>query len=248
MALKISVITAVFNNRQTIADALDSTLSQSHENLETVVIDGGSTDGTRAVLQAYGDRLSIMVSEPDKGIYDALNKGIRRASGDIIGVMHSDDLFADREVLARIAAAFADPAVQAVYGDLLYVRKGDPARVVRYWRAGEFSPRKLGWGWMPPHPTLYLRRAVYERAGGFDTRYRIAADYDYILRIFSDMALNPVYIPDVLVKMRIGGSSNRSLSNIICKSHEDWTALRRNRVGGLGTLIWKNLRKLGQFF
>lgn len=248
MALTISVITAVFNNAQTVADALDSVLSQSYRDVETVVIDGGSTDGTQEILRTYSDRLSILVSEPDKGIYDALNKGIGKATGDVIGLMHSDDVFADANVLARVAAVFVDPTVQAVYGDLLYVRKSDTGDVVRYWRPGEFSRRKLVWGWMPPHPTLYLRRSVYGRVGGFDTRYRIAADYDHILRVFSEPALNPVYIPTVLVKMRLGGSSNRSFSSIIRKSLEDFHALRQNRVGGLGALSWKNLSKLRQFF
>ncbi len=248
MALNISVITAVYNNRETVADALDSTLSQTYSDVDLVVIDGASTDGTQEILQAYRDRLSLLVSEPDKGIYDALNKGIRYATGDVIGFMHSDDVFGDCEVLARIAAAFADPTVQAVYGDLLYVRKDDTSKVVRYWRAGEFSSRRLSWGWMPPHPTLYVRRAVYERVGSFDTRYRIAADYDHILRVFSDPKLNPIYIPEVLVKMRLGGSSNRSLSNVIRKSREDYSALRCNGTGGFGTLIWKNLSKIRQFF
>lgn len=247
MALTISVITAVYNNRQTIAEALDSTLVQTHPFVETVVVDGASTDGTRELLRGYADRLSILVSEPDKGLYDALNKGIRLATGDVIGFMHSDDVFGDDEVLARVAAAFADPSVLAVYGDLLYVSKDDPSKVVRCWRAGKFSRRRLCWGWMPPHPTLYVRRDVYEQVGGFNTRYRIAADYDHILRVFSIPLLNPVYIPEVLVKMRLGGSSNRSLSNIIRKSREDFSALKRNRIGGVGTLVWKNLSKLGQF-
>lgn len=244
----ISVITAVYNNRATIANALDSILGQSYPTVESVVIDGASTDGTRELLHDYASRLSVVVSEPDKGIYDALNKGIRHATGDVVGFMHSDDEFGDCMSLERIAEAFADPSVQAVYGDLLYVRKDDPSKVVRYWRAGMFSQRRLGWGWMPPHPTLYVRREVYERVGGFDTRYRIAADYDHILRVFSDPRLNSVYIPEVLVKMRLGGSSNRSMANIILKSREDFDALRRNRVGGLGTLAWKNLSKISQFF
>jgi len=247
VAVTISVITAVYNNRTTVADALDSTLAQSHPRVETVVIDGASTDGTKELLQGYAKRLSVVVSEPDAGIYDALNKGLRYATGDVVGFMHSDDVFAHSDVLARIASAFVDPRVRAVYGDLVYVRQHDPKKVVRYWRAGPFSARRLRWGWMPPHPTLYVRRAVYEQVGGFDCGYRIAADYEHILRIFADPELTPFYIPEVLVRMRLGGKSNRSLSNIIRKSHEDWNALRRNRVGGLGALVWKNLSKVGQF-
>ena len=245
--LKISVITAVHNNCETISAALDSVLGQSGVDIELVVIDGGSTDGTLEVLRSYADRLHVLVSEPDQGIYDALNKGIRRASGEVVGFLHSDDLFADSDVLSRIAAAFADPGVGAVYGDLLYVRKDNPDQVVRYWRSGEFSGRRLGWGWMPPHPTLYVRRRVYERHGLFDTSFRIAADYDFILRALSQNRVGVRYIPKVLVKMRVGGASNRSLRNILQKSSEDLRALRGNGVGGMGALIWKNLSKLPQF-
>ena len=245
--MKVSVITAVYNNLGTIAQALDSVLAQDHPDVELIVIDGGSTDGTQAVLRAYADRLAVLVSEPDQGIYDALNKGIARAGGGVVGFLHSDDLFADAGVLSRIAAAFAEPAVEAVYGDLHYVGKDNPEQVVRYWRAGEFAGRRLGWGWMPPHPTLYVRRSVYEQIGLFDTSFRIAADYDFILRLLGRKKRGVRYIPEVLVKMRVGGASNRSLRNIVRKSSEDLRALRSNRVGGVGALIWKNLSKLPQF-
>jgi glycosyltransferase len=247
-ALKISVITAVFNNRQTIAAAIDSALSQAGAQIELIVIDGGSTDGTLGVLRGYEEHLAVLVSEPDRGMYDALNKGIQRATGDVVGFLHSDDLFADERVLARIAAAFADPDVGAVYGDLQYVSKDDPDVVVRYWRSGEFSQSRLGWGWMPPHPTLYVRRAVYDRLGAFDLRYRIAADYDTMLRFLGKGKVRAAYIPEVLVKMRLGGASNRSLANIVRKSWEDYLVLRRNGIGGVGALAWKNLSKVKQFF
>jgi glycosyltransferase len=245
--MKISVITAVYNSRDTIAEALDSALAQTHPDVELIVIDGGSTDGTREVLQGYADRLAVLVSELDHGIYDALNKGIARASGEVVGFLHSDDLFADASVLSRIAAAIVDPAVDAAYGDLLYVRKDDPSRVVRTWRAGAFTPGKLAHGWMPPHPTFYVRRAVYQRLGGYDTSYRIAADYDCMLRFLGKGGIRAVYIPEVLVKMRVGGASNRSLRNILQKSREDYRALRVNGVGGVWALVWKNLSKLPQF-
>jgi glycosyltransferase len=245
--MKISVITAVYNNRDTVAQALDSALAQDHPNVELIVIDGGSTDGTLQVLQGYADRLAVLVSEPDRGIYDALNKGIARASGDVVGFLHSDDLFSDVAVLSRIASAFADPAVDAAYGDLLYVRKDDPSTVVRTWRADAFTPSRLAHGWMPPHPTFYVRRTVYERLGGYDTTYRIAADYDCVLRLLGRGGVRAAYIPEVLVKMRVGGASNRSLRNILQKSREDYRALRVNGVGGMAALAWKNLSKLPQF-
>jgi glycosyltransferase involved in cell wall biosynthesis len=245
--MKISVITAVYNNRDTIGQALDSALAQDHPNVELIVIDGGSTDGTLEVLQGYADRLAVLVSEPDRGIYDALNKGIERASGDVVGFLHSDDLFADAAVLSRIGTVFADTKVDAAYGDLLYVSKDDPSRVVRTWRADAFTPARLERGWMPPHPTLYVRHSVYDQHGVFDTSYRIAADYDFVLRFFGRTKGEIRYIPEVLVKMRVGGASNRSLGNIVRKSSEDWRALRKNGVGGVGALVWKNLSKITQF-
>ena len=243
----MSVITVVFNNRESIAAALDSVLAQTNVDYELVVIDGGSTDGTLEVLNRYTERIAVLVSEPDRGIYDALNKGIQRASGDVVGFLHSDDLYADTGVLSRLANTFADPGVDVVYGDLVYVSKVNQDQVVRYWRSGAFSGRRLGWGWMPPHPTLYVRRSVYRQIGLFDITFRIAADYDFILRLLSRKGVKVRYIPEVLVKMRVGGASNRSLRNIVRKSSEDLRALRRNGVGGVGALIWKNLSKLQQF-
>ena len=220
--------------------------SQSHRDIEHVVIDGASTDGTQEILAAHRDRIAVLVSEPDDGIYDALNKGIGLASGEVVGFLHADDIFADDQVIARIAAAFRDLAVDAVYGDLVYVSKTDTQRVIRHWKAGHFSKTRLSWGWMPPHPTFYVRRRVYEQLGAFDTRHRIAADYDCILRFLCRGGIVPAYIPEVLVKMRVGGASNRSLANIVRKSREDYRILRSNGVGGVGAWAWKNLSKLRQ--
>jgi glycosyltransferase involved in cell wall biosynthesis len=244
--MKISVITAVWNNCETVAQALDSVLSQTHTDVEMIVIDGASTDGTREVLERYRDRLAVLVSERDAGIYDALNKGIALANGDVIGFLHADDLLADSTVLARIASAFTRD-IDGVYGDLLYVRKQNPSQTVRYWRSRPFTPDLCGKGWMPAHPTLYLRRAVYHQHGQFDTSYRIAADYDFMLRILM-AGTKVVYLPAVLVKMRVGGISNRSLGNLLRKSREDLRALQQNRVGGIWALLRKNLSKLPQFF
>lgn len=245
--LKISVVTAVFNARETINSALASVARQNWTSVEHVVIDGESTDGTLEILRNDLDERAILFSESDRGIYDALNKGILRSTGDVIGFLHADDVYADDLVLERIAAVFADPLVGAVYGDLQYVRRDDLDCVIRHWKSNPFSANKFAWGWMPPHPTLYVRRSWYDRIGVFDTRYRIASDYHMMLRLLSQKELNPVYIPEVLVKMRVGGVSNRSLKNVIRKSREDLDALRRTGVGGLGALAWKNLSKLRQF-
>jgi glycosyltransferase involved in cell wall biosynthesis len=220
--LRISVITAVRNRIATVGEALDSVISQSWPDLQHIVIDGVSTDGTLELLEGRRNDIAVLVSERDSGIYEALNKGLALATGEVIGLMHSDDIYADERVLADVAAAFADPKIDAVYGDLEYVSKDDTSRVIRRWRSGEYSRARLAQGWMPPHPTLYLRRHVIERWGG--------------------------YVPRVLVKMRVGGESNRSPGRVLRKSREDYRALRRNGIGGFGTLIRKNISKVGQFF
>ena len=247
---KVSIITATRNCAETVYHCLRSVAEQSWSLREHIVIDGASNDGTLEILEGQRDQLAVLISEPDGGIYSALNKGLSVASGEIVGFLHADDVYAGPHVLANIAAAFADPSVCGVYGDLEYVSKKHPEKVVRRWRSGLFSRRRLAWGWMPPHPTLYVRREWYERLGGFDTRYRIAADYFSILQLFSQPGFVAVYLPQVLVKMRIGGLSNGSLRNILRKSREDLDALRRLGVGawwGVGTLAWKNLSKISQF-
>lgn len=247
MSLRISVITAVFNGARTIAEAVESVRDQLQADVEHVVMDAGSTDGTIEILESYRSSIAHLSSEPDKGIYDGLNKGIRRATGDVIGFMHSDDMFASRSALQRVARAFEDPAVDAVYGDLLYVHRSDPSRVIRYWKAGGYQRARLLHGWMPPHPTFYVRRGVYERFGDFDTRFRISADYENMLRILWGGHANAAYIPEVQVRMRAGGVSNRSLLNLVKKSCEDFVALRQNGISPTHALMLKNMSKLPQF-
>ncbi len=246
--IKISVVTAVYNRHKTVGQAIESVLGQSYQAIEIIAIDGASTDGTLATLELYRPRLGLLISERDQGIYDALNKGIKHATGDVVGFLHADDIFEDSEVLAKVAAAFQDPTIDAVYGDLVYVRHDDISHVIRYWKSGHYDNAALFRGWMPPHPTFYVRRSIYERLGGFDTRYRIAADYDTILRFLAVGKIHAVYIPEVLVRMRAGGVSNRSLKTIISKSIEDFDILKRNQVGGIITLFKKNFSKLSQFF
>jgi glycosyltransferase len=245
--VKVSIVTVVFNRRDSIEDTLVSVGRQTHSDIEHIVIDGGSDDGTREILEKYRSRIDVLVSEPDRGIYDALNKGIERSSGDVVGFLHADDVFAGDDVVSKIAEKFSSASVEALYGDLIYVSKGDVRRVIRKWHAGQFSPKRLAWGWMPPHPTFYARREVYDRLGAFDTGFNIAADYDCMLRFLARGGVVPVYLPEVMVRMRTGGVSNSSVRGIIRKSVEDYVILRRYGVGGLGTLIFKNLRKVGQF-
>lgn len=246
--IKISIVTAVYNRADCVGDAIRVLQSQTLSNFEHIVIDGGSTDDTLHILRRSLDERSVLISEADDGIYDALNKGLALATGEVVGFLHSDDFYADQHVLEAVAEAFSDPLVDAVYGDLDYVAESDTSRIVRHWCSGEFSQTKLKHGWMPPHPTLFLRRAVIEAWGGFDTSFKIAADYDVILRYFTKGNVNSIYIPRVLVKMRMGGDSNGSLAKVWLKTREDYVALRRNKVGGIWTLLNKNFRKVSQFW
>lgn len=233
-------------------DTIDSVLSQDYPNIEYIVIDGGSTDGTVDMIKSYDGSISKYISEPDNGLYDALNKGIALATGDVVGFVHAADLFADSSVLSSVARIMNESGSVAVYGDLLYVAKDDCLRTIRYWRSGEYCPSRLKYGWMPPHTALYITKDVYERAklaNGqyFDTSFRIASDYDFMMRVLAKLKVHPVYLPKVLVKMRVGGASNRSIRNLFRKSREDYRAIRRNNIGNFGTLLAKNFRKLPQF-
>ncbi|WP_108222455.1 glycosyltransferase family 2 protein [Cereibacter azotoformans] len=245
--MKVSIVTAVLNRRSTIVETISSVQGQSYKNVEHVIQDGGSTDGTLEEVARFPADAISLESARDGGIYSAINRGIERSTGDLVGLLHSDDFFPHDKVLERIVYAFRDPAVDGVYGDLDYVFANDSSKTLRHWKAGFYSPTKLAFGWMPPHPTLYLRRGVFLRHGAYDTSFRISADYDAMLRWLANGHIRLAYIPEVLVKMRTGGESNRSLGHILRKSREDLRALRRNEVGGMGTLILKNVSKLSQF-
>lgn len=244
---KISIVTAVYNRAATVGDAILSVQRQSHPLVDHVIQDGGSTDGTLEIIKAHMEMRTALKSERDRGIYDAINRGMKRAQGDVIGLLHSDDVFAHDNVLAQVSEAFADPEVDCVYGDLQYVAADDTSRVIRHWKSGTYKRDILRHGWMPPHPTFFLRRSVLVRFGDYDTSYQIAADYDAMLRWLWGGRIRAAYIPDVLVKMRVGGESNRSLGRIVQKSREDYRALKSNGVGGFGALALKNLSKIRQF-
>jgi len=247
--MKVSIITATYNSAHGIEACLDSILSQDYKNIECLVIDGKSIDQTiEIVLEKQKKHSSInMVSEPDKGIYDALNKGVNLASGDIIGFVHSDDLLASSSIISEIVGKIKDEELDGVYGNLQYVNKNNITKIVRLWKSRGFDPDLLRRGWMPPHPTLFLRKKVYEKHGRFDLAYKIAADYDFMIRILKDKTLKFGYLPKVITKMRVGGASNRSIKNIIKKSIEDYRAIRSNNIGGVITLLLKNTSKIKQF-
>ncbi len=245
--MKISIITATYNSARTLQHTIDSLLSQSFTEWEHIVIDGGSQDETVDIVRRneslYHGRCRC-ISEKDTGIYNAINKGVRLATGNIIGILNSDDVLAGGEVLQTMADTFGRTGAQVVYGDLMYCR-GE--HIVRYWKSNTFVPSNLKYGWMPAHPTFYCRREVYEALGQYDERLRISADYDFMLRVLC-RGYRVAYIPQVLVKMQVGGISNRSPRMMWKKSCEDVVALRQNRVGcGWLTVFVKNIRKVVQF-
>jgi glycosyltransferase len=229
---------------------MDSVLGQSHTDIEYLIIDGGSTDGTLDLIKANAKKHQQIqwVSERDKGIYDALNKGIAMATGAIIGFVHSDDYLADPEVISNIAKEFQTSPVDGVYGDLHYVKSGATHKVVRNWKSQAFNSKLLRKGWMPAHPTLFLKADVYKTYGVFDLQYEIAADYDFVLRIFQQQHLKFKYLNTVITKMRVGGASNKSLKNLIKKSTEDYKALKKNKIPfPIVVLCYKNGSKLIQW-
>ncbi len=245
MKPSITIITACFNSESTISTTIESVLSQTYPEIEYLVIDGGSCDQTLSRIERYRGRISKVVSEKDHGIYDALNKGIALSSAQVIGFLHSDDRFAHPRVIERLVETLVRDGTDGVYSDLEYVRS---EKVLRHWKSAPFRPGLLSRGWMPPHPTLYLRRSVYDRVGLFDLRYRIAADYDFILRAFLEKDLRWSYLPEVTVQMRVGGASNGSLKQLFRKSTEDFAILSSQGINPWAALVMKNASKLPQFF
>lgn len=240
--MKISVITVCYNSAETIGHTLRSAREQTHDNVEHVIVDGGSKDNTLGVVAAEGPHIVKIISEKDKGIYDAMNKGIALASGEIIGFINADDFYASSDVLVKVAAVFNDPNVDACYGDLCYVKQDDTDTLVRYWKSSDFHSGAFESGWCPPHPTFFVRREVYQRFGGFDLSYKIAADMELMMRFLEIYKIHAKYIPDVLVKMRMGGTTNKNLSNIFRQNKEILRALQSH---GLRSSVWRLIgRKL----
>lgn len=227
--MKISVITVAYNSQKTITDTLDSVSNQIYKNIEHIVIDGASTDKTLKLIKNHSNINIRLLSEPDTGIFDAMNKGFIMASGEVIGFLNSDDIFSDCFALDKIATAFRDESVHACYGDLVYVNK-DNSHVVRYWKSKPFSTGDFGKGWCPPHPTFYVRKSTIERLGLFDQSYKMGADVEFMMRYLERGNINAVYIPNTLVRMRIGGTSNQSWKNIFQQNQSIFLALKKNGI------------------
>lgn len=243
----VSIITTSFNSRSTIADTLESVKSQTYPDIEHIIIDGLSTDGTQELVSGY-QHVAQFISEKDKGIYDAMNKGILAANGDIIGILNSDDFYPSPLVIEKIVRQFEETGCDAVYGDLVYVDKLDTRKVVRYWRAGQYKPGLFKWGWMPPHPTFFVRKEIYQRYGMFDLNLNTAADYELMLRFIHKHGIKLGYLREILVKMRAGGASNASLRRRLSANRADKKAWIQNGIEPYWfTFYLKPLRKIGQF-
>ena len=245
--MTISIITATYNSAATVRDTLSCIASQQYPFIEHIIVDGVSNDNTLGIVNEF-THVAKVVSEKDKGIYDAMNKGVQLATGDIIGILNSDDFYTDPSILAKVAAAFEDPAIDAVYGDLQYVKPNDLQAVTRTWKSGRFQQKYLYYGWMPPHPTFFVRRHIYEKCGLFNTTLRSAADYELMLRVLLKYNATVRYIPEVLVKMRAGGMSNASLKNRLNANKEDLMAWKLNDLKPYFFTTWlKPIRKILQF-
>lgn len=247
--MKISLITVVFNGEKYLKDCIESVIGQTYTDLEYIVIDGGSTDGSLAIIDRYKDHIQQFVSEKDNGMYDALNKGIKMASGEVIGILNADDMLASPDVLLAVVTCFAANSTDGVYGDLNYVNPQYPSQIIRKWISKPFTRKDFEQGWMPAHPTLYLKRQLFKHYGDYALDFGSAADYELMLRYFYFFKLNAIYLPKLLVKMRTGGMSNASLGHRYEALLNDYKALQANKVSlPIYALLLKKVSKIGQFF
>jgi len=247
--MKISIVTVAYNSAATLGDTLRSVATQTYPHIEHILIDGGSTDGTAAVVKQYGGHLSRYLSEPDRGIYDAMNKGLALATGHIVGFLNSDDMFAQPGSVAEISTGFDTPNVDAVYGDIVMVDPVDLQLVRRYWRPGAFKDGACARGWMAPHPTLYIRREILMSAGGFNPEYSLAADFDLELRLFECMKVRANYIPSTLVRMRMGGATTSGIKNIWRGNIEASRSVKSHGFsGGVSFIASKLIGRIHQYW
>jgi glycosyltransferase involved in cell wall biosynthesis len=247
--MKISIITVVYNNERTIRDAIQSVIGQSYKNIEYVIIDGNSKDNTVNIINEYKEKIGFFVSEKDNGLYDAMNKGIQNCTGDVIGILNSDDLYQDFNVIESVMEQFNnDPELDILYGDLVYVKSDDTNKVVRNWKSKEYYNNFFENANVPPHPALFVKNHVYKQAGLFDLQYKLAADYELMLRMFKKHNFKSKYINRLIIKMRLGGATNQSVSNIVNQNKEILKAWKNNNLGAPFYLMpLRILKRLAQF-
>ena len=246
--MKISIITVAYNAHATIKDAITSVLGQTYKDIEYIIIDGGSTDSTMDIVNEYKDKISKIVSEPDKGLYDGMNKGIKLATGDVIGFLNSDDVYTNNFVIEKVVNKLNETKSDLCYSDLVYVDKYNLDKVIRYWKSGTYKEGSFKNGWMPPHPTAYIKKWVYDKYGGFDITLPMASDFEILFRFMDKYKIKSSYIPSVLVKMRLGGVSNKSIFNVIKQNLVIMDVLRKGKIKiSPFFLCSKMIEKLKQF-
>ena len=246
--MKISIITVCYNSATTITDTLSSVGDQSYDNIEHIVVDGGSSDGTIELLKRYGKRVSKLVTGPDNGIYDAMNKGIALATGDYVAYLNADDFYTNNKVIQQVAKAIHETNTDAIFGDLSYVKRNNPETRVRYWKSQMFQPGSFVRGFAPPHPTFFMKRNLLNELGGFDLSYSLASDFDLMFRALEIKKYTSTYMPLELTQMRTGGATNISLKNIIRQNQEILRCLRAHGEGvsTVGFIARKVLSRMRQ--
>jgi glycosyltransferase involved in cell wall biosynthesis len=247
--MKVSIITIAYNSEETIEDTIRSVVSQSYSDIEYIIIDGGSTDRTLEIVAKYSDKVSKLVSEKDKGIYDAMNKGVQIATGQIVGILNSDDVYADSAVIQDVVDQFKADECDALYANLVYVNREDTALVTRTWISGSYKEGQFRKGWMPPHPTFFIKKDWYDKFGLYSLKLKVSADYELMLRMVHKNKAKLSYLDKIITKMRVGGVSNVSIKNRIQANKEDRQAWKMNDLKPAAfTSIRKPLSKVSQFF
>lgn len=244
--MKVSIVTTCYNREKSIRQAIESVLAQEHATIEYILVDGASTDRSLAIINEYRDRISLIISEPDRNMYEAINKGIRRATGDIVGLLHSDDFFYSPQTVAHIVEEFKKTGADIVYGNGLFVAPQQTDKVIRNWISGTYGKNKIGRGWLPLHPTVYIRRECFATAGYYNEDYKIAADSDFLVRYLYKAHFRVTYLNEYIVRMRMGGAST-SFSKTLQKWKEDLRMYRSHGFNPYITLAFKILSKIPQF-
>lgn len=247
--MKVSIITVVFNNREFIESAIKSVLSQTYKDIEYIIVDAGSIDGTVEIIKKYGGKISKFISEKDKGIYDAMNKGINLATGELVAILNSDDVYENENVISNVVEMIKSKNADCLWGDLVYVSQKNPEKIIRYWKSSEYENGKFKIGWHPPHPTFFVKKTIYDKCEIFNLDFKIAADYELMLRFLGKCKITGIYLPKVLVRMRTGGESNKSFKNILKANIEVYRAWKINGLKTNFFIIFKKpLSKIKQLF
>lgn len=239
--MKVSVITVCFNSARTIRDTIESVCAQDYPDIEYIIVDGGSTDGTLEIISEYSDSVSILITEPDRGIYDAMNKGIQVATGDVVATLNSDDFYADKSSVKKLIGHLEKSGTETVFADLVYIDPNDSEKIVRYYKSSHFTPEKLRYGWMPAHPTFLAKRSLFDTWGLYSLDYKIASDFEMMVRLFYVAKLSYAYLPEVVVKMRVGGISTGGLRNSWILNKE---IVRACQLNGIDTTLPRILMKI----